>query len=122
MSLASSAKLSSASASAQTRTSPWIRQTSGIGRQEHGGHAGRREKSITFSNKTYSSVQDVRDEMTAQLKGRLRGWQDHGVRHRLTTSSLPPPNSTLQLSVPTDTSLDPSSVLDFGGYASTASA
>ena len=75
------------------------------------------KKSITFSDRTYSSVQDVRDEMTAQLKtvfgsGRITV-SGIGDDIQLSTS-----NSTLQLSVPTDATKDPSSVLDFGGYAS----
>lgn len=75
------------------------------------------KKEITFSNRTYSSVQDVRDEMAAQLKtafgdGRITV-SGTGDNIQLSTS-----NSTLQLSVPTDSAKDPSSVLDFGGYAS----
>jgi flagellar hook-associated protein 2 len=75
------------------------------------------KKTITFSDKTYSSVQDVRDEMTAQLKtafgeGKI-AVSGSGDDIQLATS-----NSTLQLSLPTDTTKDPSSVLNFGGYAS----
>ena len=75
------------------------------------------KKSITFSDKTYTSVQDVRDEMAAQLKtvfgsGKINVFGT-GDDIQLATS-----NSTLQISVPSDATKDPSTVLDFGSYTS----
>jgi|GEM_PF-440841 len=76
------------------------------------------KKTITFSsNKTYSSAGDVQQELDAQLtsafgSGKIAmSLSGNGV-------SLATSNSTLQISVPPDTAQDPSSVLDFGGYAS----
>ena len=75
------------------------------------------KKSITFSDKTYLSVQDVRDETAAQLKAAFGDGKitvsGSGDNIQLATS-----NSTLQLNVPTDAAKDPSNVLDFGSYAS----
>lgn len=118
VSLASSAKLSSASG---VSLSPSIAvDTANLGEL-----AGKSmmvtldgvKKEITFSDKTYSSVQDVRDEMTAQLRAAFGDGKiavsGSGDNIQLSTS-----NSTLQLSVPTDAAKDPSSVLDFGSYAS----
>jgi flagellar hook-associated protein 2 len=75
------------------------------------------KKSITFSDKTYTSAQDVRDELTSQLQTAFGSGKitvaGSGDDITLTSS-----NSTLQLSVPSDSTKDPSSVLDFGSYAS----
>lgn len=75
------------------------------------------QKSITFSDKTYSSVTDVSDELSAQLSsvfgaGKISVWTSGS------SISLSSSNSTLQLSVPSSEDDDPSAVLDFGGYAS----
>ena len=75
------------------------------------------QKSITFSDKTYVSVEDVRNELADQLSsvfgdGKISVWYNGN------SISLSSSNSTLQLSVPSTAENDPSSVLDFGGYAS----
>lgn len=75
------------------------------------------QKSITFSDKTYSSVADVTDELSSQLSsafgaGKISVWTNGN------SISLSSSNSTLQLSVPSSEDNDPSAVLDFGGYAS----
>lgn len=75
------------------------------------------QKAVTFSDKTYTSVQDVRDELISQLSsvfgsGKISVWCQN---NKITLSSS---NSTLQLSVPSSAENDPSSVLDFGGYSS----
>ncbi len=75
------------------------------------------KKSITFSDKTYSSVQDVRDELTTQLKT-VFGTGKITVSGSDDSIELSTSNSTLQISVPSDTTTDPSSVLDFGSYTS----
>lgn len=75
------------------------------------------KKSITFSDKTYSSAQDVYNELTAQLKTAF-GSGKITVAFSGDDITLTASNSTLQLSVPPDSAKDPSSVLNFGSYTS----
>ena len=118
VSLASSAKLSSASSvSANPTISVDTGNLSDLAGKSIMVTLDGVKKSITFSDKTYTSVQDVRDEMMTQLKtvfgaGKINVFGS-GNNVQLSTS-----NSTLQISVPSDAATDPSSVLDFGSYTS----
>lgn len=75
------------------------------------------QKPVTFSDKTYASVEDVRSELANQLSSAF-GDGKISVWYSGSSISLSSSNSTLQLSVPSTAENDPSSVLDFGGYAS----
>ncbi len=75
------------------------------------------QKPVTFSDKTYASVEDVRSELANQLSSAF-GDGKISVWYSGSSISLSSSNSTLQLRVPSTAENDPSSVLDFGGYAS----
>ena len=74
-------------------------------------------KSITFSDRNYSSVSDVCEELNAQLQA-VFGYGKITVTSMGNKISLAASNSQLSVSVPTDPSQDPSSVLNFGSYTS----
>ena len=74
-------------------------------------------KTITFSDKTYSSISVVRDELNAQLQS-VFGFGKITVTGMGDSISLAASNSQLSMSVPADTAQDPSGVLNFGSYTS----
>lgn len=118
ISLASSAKLSSSQAvsanPAITINADNLSELSGKGMVVNLNGI---SKTITFSDKTYSSASDVQTELVQQLTNAF-GSDKIQVALDGDKLSLSSANSTLRISVPTDAGINPTGILDFASYSS----
>ncbi len=74
-------------------------------------------KTVSFSPRIYTTAADVQDELNSQLTAAF-GAGRVNVTLDGTALSLDSQNSSLRISVPTDTASNPTGILDFSSYAS----